>query len=309
MVDASLGIFIKPYEAYQKCQSSHFERGELQTDKSASASPTLLPGSPSRRGSSANAMTEADRDMIGCDGVSSEDVRRPISNDSSHHSFNHEKESLKKLHNARPTSSAERSNGYHGKTSKIIQKPSYSSRSALNTAGAMGWASGKSLCHFLTTCTKSALVDIPQAATEGLRVVPRLYGEKLHDHGNVTDWKSGVVVAAETFRYGMYEGLTDIFVLPYKESQESGPLGAVTGLGKGILSLGTKTSSAALGLVAYPADGIRRSIRTSVMRGTKRSIEEARYAEGAWIIQTAGGDHAEIFQAFDQMREGKGSTD
>jgi hypothetical protein len=43
--------------------------------------------------------------------------------------------------------------------------------------------------------------------------------------------------------YGMGEGLSDIFVQPYKGAQKEGTLGAVKGVGKGTVSLITKTGS------------------------------------------------------------------
>jgi len=43
--------------------------------------------------------------------------------------------------------------------------------------------------------------------------------------------------------YGMGEGLTDIFVQPYAGAQKEGTLGAVKGVGKGTVSLVTKTAS------------------------------------------------------------------
>jgi hypothetical protein len=42
--------------------------------------------------------------------------------------------------------------------------------------------------------------------------------------------------------YGMGEGLTDIFVQPYKGAKKEGALGALKGVGKGSLSLMTKTT-------------------------------------------------------------------
>jgi hypothetical protein len=41
----------------------------------------------------------------------------------------------------------------------------------------------------------------------------------------------------------MSEGLTDIFVQPYKGAKEEGALGALKGFGKGAAALATKTTS------------------------------------------------------------------
>lgn len=61
---------------------------------------------------------------------------------------------------------------------------------ALTTAG-MG------MTNIGGSVVKGTLVDVPLAFAEGLRNTPALYGEKIRDHGPVTDWKSGGVVAAK----------------------------------------------------------------------------------------------------------------
>lgn len=48
--------------------------------------------------------------------------------------------------------------------------------------------------------TKGTLVDIPCAIAEGFRNAPRIYGEEPKDHGRVTGWQSGGVVAAKVSR-------------------------------------------------------------------------------------------------------------
>lgn len=112
-----------------------------------------------------------------------------------------------------------------------------------NVAGKMAAASGKALGDFTLNGFKAATVDIPLACSEGLKNVPALYGEKVRDDGRVTDWKSGAVVGGKSFMYGMSEGLTDIFVQPYKGAQKEGALGALKGVGKGTVSLFTKTGA------------------------------------------------------------------
>lgn len=44
---------------------------------------------------------------------------------------------------------------------------------------------------------RGTLVDTPLALAEGMRNIPRLYGEEVKDYGKVTDWKSGGAVAAK----------------------------------------------------------------------------------------------------------------
>lgn len=101
---------------------------------------------------------------------------------------------------------------------------------------------GKVMGHFY----KGMLVDMPLAASEGLRAVPRLYGDEVKDHGDVRDWKSGTTVAGKNFAHGMTEGFSDLWTQPYKGGQKEGAKGVMKGLAKGTLGATTKISSGTL---------------------------------------------------------------
>lgn len=178
-----------------------------------------------------------------------------------------------------------------------------------NVAGKMAAASGKALGDFTLNGFKAATVDIPLACSEGLKNVPALYGEKVRDDGRVTDWKSGAVVGGKSFMYGMSEGLTDIFVQPYKGAQKEGALGALKGVGKGTVSLFTKTGAGMLGLVAYPNQGIAKSIRTAVKSSTRKKIIQARRIESAYLARSSSTrdekiDREMVLSRFDELMRG-----
>ncbi|GCB24345.1 sterol 3-beta-glucosyltransferase UGT80A2 [Aspergillus awamori] len=154
-------------------------------------------------------------------------------------------------------------------------------------AGAALAASGKSLGKFVGHAYKGAVVDIPLATAEGLRSVPRLYGEEVRDLGPVRDWKSGLAVGGKSFLHGVAGGLTDIVVQPYKGAREEGALGAATGLAKGTIGTMTKLGSGMLGLVAYPGQGICKSIQHMGRGGTRRQIRQQRERECAFITRRA----------------------
>ena len=105
--------------------------------------------------------------------------------------------------------------------------------------------------------TKATLVDVPLALADGLHAVPKLYGEKVRDHGTVTDWKSGgavtgkvlpiiesgaaqLLTASQTFGYGLYDGITGIVTQPLKGAKDDGVLGFTKGLAKGTVGIVTK---------------------------------------------------------------------
>ncbi|KAJ6551519.1 sterol glucosyltransferase [Mycena capillaripes] len=156
-------------------------------------------------------------------------------------------------------------------------------RKGIQTAGAMAAASGKSVGQVFTSGTRGLIVDIPLAAAEGLRSVPKLYGEELKDYGRVDDWRSGAVVAGRTFIHGMADGVSGLVMDPYRGAREEGIVGIAKGIGKGTLGFFTKTSSATLGLVAYPGQGIYKSIRAASHGKTLKQIIAARHAEGEWL--------------------------
>jgi hypothetical protein len=119
-------------------------------------------------------------------------------------------------------------------------------QSRLKTAGAALGASAKSMGKAVGHSYKGMLIDMPLAASEGLRAVPRLYGDEVKSHGDVRDWKSGAMFAGKNFAQGMTEGLSDLFVQPYKGGRQEGAKGVMKGLAKGTLGATTKVSSGML---------------------------------------------------------------
>ncbi|OOF99228.1 glycosyltransferase family 1 protein [Aspergillus carbonarius ITEM 5010] len=154
------------------------------------------------------------------------------------------------------------------------------SKSSLSTAGSMVGASLKGFGKFTGAYFKGIVVDIPHAAAEGFRQVPRLYGEEPKDYGTVRDWKSGATMGGRNFVDGMTDGFKGFFTEPVKGAREDGALGAVKGFAKGTIGLATKVPSAGIGLVAYPFHGIAKTIETAVRSKTRKAIVNARLREG-----------------------------
>jgi hypothetical protein len=115
--------------------------------------------------------------------------------------------------------------------------------SKLKSTGVAMGGSAKSLGKVVGYWYKGMLIDMPLAVSEGLRAVPRLYGDEVKDHGTVRDWKSGASFAGKNFVHGMADGFSDIFTQPYKGGQEEGAKGVMKGLAKGTLGVTTKVSS------------------------------------------------------------------
>ena len=68
--------------------------------------------------------------------------------------------------------------------------------------------------------------------------------------------------------------------------------------------MATKTTSGVLGLVAYPAQGVSKSIRASVNRSTKKLVAKAKYSEGEWLLREAlpSVDHSLLIAEFEALR-------
>lgn len=178
-----------------------------------------------------------------------------------------------------------------------------------NYAKQMALASANSFAKFLGRSSKGALVDLPLAVAEGMRSVPRLYGENIRDHNKVTDWRSGASVAWSSFSHGLYEGVTDIFIHTYHGKKEQGAIGVAKGLTRGLISLTMKTGAGTAGLVAYPNQGIYRSLRAAVKKGSATKIDQARWAEAERIMMSEEGmriDTQEICQQFDVILASRG---
>ncbi|KAL4973118.1 hypothetical protein BDW66DRAFT_162365 [Aspergillus desertorum] len=184
--------------------------------------------------------------------------------------------------------------------------------STLRATSTIATASAKSIGKVLTSYFKGTMVDIPLATAEGLRAVPRLYGEEVKEHKPVKDWKSGVGVGCTSFSQGMVDGLTGIVMQPYKGAKEEGALGAVKGLAKGAVGGAASVGSAALGLVAYPGQGICKSIHSSVRSKTRKAVIQARHREGEFLARSLAAaseaiDRGAVIRAFETKRRGDGS--
>ncbi|KAF5518137.1 Sterol 3-beta-glucosyltransferase UGT80B1 [Colletotrichum aenigma] len=169
-----------------------------------------------------------------------------------------------------------------------------------STTGAVLKASASGVGGFFKAYGKFYL-DVPLAVTDGLRNVPKLYGEKVEQRKPINDWKSGTIEGGKHFVVGLSEGFADLFVQPYKGGRDGGAAGAALGVGKGVLNMATKTASATLGIVAYPGQGIYKSIRTAVHSKTRRNIAAARQAEGEYLASNSNFEVQAVLHRFDTL--------
>ncbi|KAJ5826653.1 hypothetical protein N7447_003416 [Penicillium robsamsonii] len=153
-------------------------------------------------------------------------------------------------------------------------EPEYAKRMALASATSFG--------KFLGRSSRGAFVDLPLATVEGLRAVPGLYGEEVRMYDPVLDWRTGTIVGCSTFAHGISEGFTDIFVYTWQGKKKQGAVGVAKGLSKGLISFTSKLGAATIGLVAYPNQGIYRSLQASIRKDLTKQIAEAKWADSEW---------------------------
>ncbi|KAI9727798.1 MAG: hypothetical protein M1834_007945 [Cirrosporium novae-zelandiae] len=158
---------------------------------------------------------------------------------------------------------------------------------------AMVGASAMSISKMYGVALRGALIDMPLALTEGLRATPKLYGETVTEHNAVVDWKSGGIVGAKTFSENLWGGISDLVVQPSAGLKEAGAAGLGKGIGKGILGATTKTTA---GLVAYPAQGVYKSLHDARHSDIRKAIISERRAMDQYFVQKM--ESREVYTAY-----------
>ncbi|KAI6881446.1 UDP-Glycosyltransferase/glycogen phosphorylase [Hortaea werneckii] len=167
---------------------------------------------------------------------------------------------------------------------------------------AIATASARGIGRVVATPLKAGLVDIPLAATEGMRAIPRSRNDDSYTPGTVTDWKSGSTVALQNLGHSIYEGCTGIFIKTYRRKQAEGARGVAKGLSEGLVDFTMKTGSGVIGLVAYPSQGVYRSLHSALHQSTRNQIIAAKRAEGQWLNRELESDGAEVARVVQRFK-------
>lgn len=188
--------------------------------------------------------------------------------------------------------------------SNLLTRPAEKKHHA--TAQNMARASGKSLAKVFTSFSRGAFVELPLSVAEGFHSVPQLWGAEVKDYGEVRDWQSGGMKAGTTAVLGMRDGFRDMVTHPVRGAQEGGVLGAAKGLATGTGSLLSNTASASVGLVAYPGEGITKSLHSLVHDRTAKRIVKAKIAEGMWsAAQLRGNERMAVVDAYSGLQRSR----
>ncbi|KAL8686861.1 MAG: hypothetical protein Q9218_006812, partial [Villophora microphyllina] len=104
-------------------------------------------------------------------------------------------------------------------------------------------------------------MDLSLAIAQGFHNAPRLYGDTtVRTPTRITGIKSGLKAAGEELVFGVYDGVTGLWLQPYHGARENGALGLVQGVGKGFGGFILKDLAAIFGPVGYTMKGVHKEI-------------------------------------------------
>ena len=122
-------------------------------------------------------------------------------------------------------------------------------------------------------------MDFSLAIAQGFHNAPRLYGDQtVRKPIRITGMKSGLRAAGEEFSYGIYDAWTGLVLHPYRDTKRDGPIGIVTGTGKGVGGFVLKNISALVGPWGYTFKGIHKEMQKG--RQPTEFIRRARIYQG-----------------------------
>lgn len=104
-------------------------------------------------------------------------------------------------------------------------------------------------------------MDLALAIAQGFHNAPRLYGDAtVRRPIRISGYRSGLRAAGEEFTFGIYDGVTGLFLQPYHGAKDGGALGFAQGVGKGIGGFVLKDLAAVIGPIGYTLKGVHKEI-------------------------------------------------
>lgn len=126
-----------------------------------------------------------------------------------------------------------------------------------------------------------APMDLSLAIAQGFHNAPRLYGDTtVRKVERITGFHSGMRAARQEFVYGIYDGVTGLWVLPYRGAKDGGALGFIKGCGMGLTGFVLKDVSAIVGPWGYGIKGIEKELFKGKQRKLTNFIRKARILDG-----------------------------
>ncbi|OBR10191.1 Glycosyltransferase family 28 domain-containing protein [Colletotrichum higginsianum IMI 349063] len=149
-------------------------------------------------------------------------------------------------------------------------------------------AAGTSVSRIVTTGVKTPM-NVCLGLARGFRNAPRLYNDDtVRPPEKVTDFASGVRIAAKEFGYGMFDGIGGLVTQPLKGAEKEGVPGLIKGFGKGIGGLIFKPASAVWSVPAYTMQGVHATLRNAFSTSVQNYIIASRMKQGQMEMEAAG---------------------
>jgi hypothetical protein len=112
-------------------------------------------------------------------------------------------------------------------------------------------------CGRVVAATIRSPMTFSLALAKGAHNAPKLWNDStVREIDVVTGVTSGVYIGCKELFLGTYDGITGIFRLPVIGAYEDGFIGALKGLGKGVVGAPVKLFSAMAAPVSYPLKGV-----------------------------------------------------
>ncbi|KAK2048202.1 glycosyltransferase family 28 domain-containing protein [Colletotrichum somersetense] len=148
-------------------------------------------------------------------------------------------------------------------------------------------AAGTSVSRIVTTGVKTPM-NVCLGLARGFRNAPRLYNDDtVRPPEKVTDFASGVRIAAKEFGYGMFDGIGGLVTQPLKGAEKEGVPGLIKGFGKGIGGLIFKPASAVWAVPAYTMQGVHATLRNAFSTSVQNYIIASRMKQGQMDMEAA----------------------
>ncbi|KAL3461160.1 hypothetical protein BJX64DRAFT_300186 [Aspergillus heterothallicus] len=123
--------------------------------------------------------------------------------------------------------------------------------------------------------------DLALSFSKGFHNAPKLYHDPMvQETPTVRGVRGGVRAAGTEFTQEFYQAVTGIVKQPQYGRKEGGTKGMIKGVGKGVGGVFLKPAAGLWGLVGYPLDGVRKTLRNSLGKSKVREILASRISQG-----------------------------
>lgn len=124
-------------------------------------------------------------------------------------------------------------------------------------------------------------MDLSLAIAQGFHNAPRLYGDStVRTPVRVSGIQSGLKAAGSEFVFGIYDGVTGLWLQPYRGAKENGAVGFVQGVGKGLGGFILKDLAAIIGPFGYTLKGVHKELLKSKKQKLTHFIRNAKQLQG-----------------------------